>query len=106
MRVIAVLLLITLAVLFVVSFFRPAKSRRIQEWIKRQTERYADKARERGGEAGDKAAEGIEKIGRASQSVEHAGRRAHDKVFRSNAGAEQERKLEKEYGEGAERGKD
>lgn len=106
MRVIAVLLLITLAVLFVVSFFRPSKSRRIQEWIKHRTERYADKARDQGSEAGDKAAEGIEKIGRASQSVEHAGRRAHDVVFRSKAGAEQERKLKDEYGGGAERGKD
>lgn len=106
MRIIAVLILITLAVLFVVSFFRPARSRRIQEWIKHLTERYADKASDKGGDAGDKAADWIEKISRASQSVEHGGRRAHDVVFRSNAGAEQERKLQREHGAGAERGKD
>ncbi|HEX6443877.1 MAG TPA: hypothetical protein VF053_02225 [Streptosporangiales bacterium] len=106
MRVIAVLLLISLAVVFTVSFFRPAKSRRMQERVKALTDKYADKARERAGEAGDKTAEGIEKIGRATQSVAHAGRRAHDKVFHSTAGAEEERKLREEYGEGAERGKD
>lgn len=106
MRVIAVLLLISLAVVFTVSFFRPAKSRRIQEWVKTLTDRYAGKARERAGEAGDKTAEGIEKIGRGAQGVAHAGRMAHDKVFHSSAGADQERKLREEYGKGAERGED
>lgn len=106
MRIIALLLLIGLAVVFLVAFFRPRKSRRVQEWVKHLTDRYADKARERAGGAGDKTAEGIEKIGRATQSVEHAGRRAHDRVFRSSAGAQQERELERRYGEGAERGKD
>jgi hypothetical protein len=106
MRVIAVLLLISLAVVFTVSFFRPRKSRRMQEWVKTRTDRYSDKASERAGEAGDKTAEGIEKIGRAAQSVAHAGRMAHDKVFRSSTGAEEERKLREEYGAGAERGKD
>lgn len=106
MRVIAVLLLISLAVVFVVSFFRPRRSRRMQERVKALTDRYADKARDRAGEAGDKTAEGIEKIGRATQGVAHAGRQAHDKVFRSSVGEEEESKLREEYGAGAERGKD
>ncbi|MQA03170.1 MAG: hypothetical protein GEV07_10735 [Streptosporangiales bacterium] len=106
MRILMVLALIGLAVVFVVSFVRPRESREVQERLKRYTKEWAEKARGRGDRAGERTAETIEKMGHTTQRVEHAGRKAHDKVFRSSAGAGQERALERRYGEGAERGEE
>lgn len=104
MRVLIGLVLIGLAVIFVVSFVRPRASRKVQEKVKGYTDGLSEKASNRAGKPGDTTAEAFEKAGRATQSVEHAGRVAHDKVFRSSTGAAEERKLERRYGEGAERG--
>ncbi|MGH3098153.1 MAG: hypothetical protein ACRDMV_19395 [Streptosporangiales bacterium] len=104
MRALIAIVLVGLAVIFIVSFFRPRASRRFQEKVKGYTDRLSDKARHRAGRGGDVTAEMFEKVSRATQSVEHAGRKAHDKVFRSSEGAAQERTLEERYGENAERG--
>lgn len=101
MRLLLVVALLWLAVIFVVSFVRPRRSRQVQERVKRYTDRAAGKARDRGR---DTTATAIEKTGHATQKVEHAGRRAHDEVFRSDAGAREERALERRYGEGAREG--
>lgn len=106
MRVLVVVAMLGLAVVFVVSFIRPRRSRHIQEKVKKYTEWAAGKARSRAGQAGDATADTIEKAGRATERVEHAGRRAHDKVFRSDAGAREGRRLERRYGEGAEKGEE
>lgn len=104
MRLLIAVVLIGLAVIFIVSFFRPRASRRFQEKVKGYTDRLTDKARHRAGKSGEATAKMFEKASSATQSVEHAGRKAHDKVFRSSEGAAQERTLEARYGEDAERG--
>lgn len=104
MRILIVVALIGLVVVFFVAFFRPRKSRKVQETVKEQTDKWSDRAAERAGKAGDAPAETIEKVGHATEQVEHGGRRAHDKVFRSSTGAERDRDLERRHGHGADRG--
>lgn len=106
MRILLVVVLAGMAVIFVVSFVRPRASRKVQETVKLYTGRLSERARRRASKTGDATAQTFEKAGRATQSVGHAGRRAHDTVFRSSAGAAQERYLRRRHGEGAERGEE
>lgn len=106
MRVGIVLVIVFLIVVFLVSFFRPWRSRRLQEWVKEHTATIAGRLRRDDGTGREAAAESVEKGSRATQEVAHAGRAAHDKAFDSSSGEKQEEKLESEYGDEAEHGRE
>lgn len=106
MRVGIVVFVAFLVVVFLVSLFRPWRSRRLQEWVKERTATVTRRIRRGDGAGREAAAESVEKGSRATQEVAHAGRSAHDKAFDSRSGERQEEKLESEYGDEAERGKE
>jgi FtsZ-interacting cell division protein ZipA len=98
------IVLVVVVVVFLVGFFWPGRSRRLQERVKEKASAERDKSRHRAGKLGDWAATSIDKSRWVTERSVHAGRKAHDKTFRSERGAHEEQDLKKKYGEGAERG--
>jgi hypothetical protein len=98
------IVLFVVVVVFLVGFFWPGRSRRMQEGVKDKATVARDKSRHRAGKLGDWTATSIDKSRRMTERSVHAGRMAHDKTFRSERGAQEEQDLQKKYGEGAERG--
>jgi hypothetical protein len=81
-----VIILVVVVVAFLIGFFRPGRSRQLQEKVK------------------DKATSARGKSRWLTERSAHAGRMAHDKTFRSERGAQEEQQLNTKYGDGAERG--
>jgi hypothetical protein len=103
MKILALVPLVLLVAIFVLALFWPAKSRRLQETVKKVTADAATRLRG-SGTVGNQTAGTIEKASRATQEAAHSGRRAHDALFDSNQGQAQEEVLEDRYGDRAERG--
>ena len=99
-----VIILVVVVVAFLIGFFRPGRSRQLQEKVKDEATSARGKSRRRAGKLGDWTATSIDKSRWLTERSAHAGRMAHDKTFRSERGAQQEQQLNTKYGDGAERG--
>jgi hypothetical protein len=99
-----VIVLVVVVVAFLIGFFRPGRSRQLQEKVKDEATSARDRSRRRAGKLGDWTATSIDKSRWLTERGAHAGRMAHDMTFRSERGAQEEQELNTKYGEGAERG--
>jgi hypothetical protein len=100
----ALVIVLVVVVAFLIGFFRPGRSRQLQEKVKDEATSARDRSRRRAGKLGYWTAIPIDKSRWLTERGAHAGRMAHDKTFRSERGAQEEQELNTKYGEGAERG--
>ena len=88
-----VIVLVVVVVAFLIGFFRPGRSRQLQEKVKDQATSARGKSSRRAGKLGDWTATSIDKSRWLTERSAHAGRMAHDKTFRSERGAKRSRSL-------------
>ncbi len=80
MRLLVPLVLISLALLFVISAVAPRKSKRLQGWIDERLERGQQKGDRSAGRVGNWTAKTLSFTQRAADKTSQAGRRLHDRL--------------------------
>lgn len=99
-----VLVVLAVVVLFVLGLVWPRRSRHAQEKVKQASAKGERKSERHAGRLGDAMAWMIDGSRWVSERAAHAGRVTHDKLFGTGHGRAQERRLERKYGRGSERG--